>query len=188
MDEWTLIIIKLWHGVHVIVTYVHTLYIFMHVFYVQFSDRKSSEYISAIYELSELVVKRQRCLPHHWDWLYKRSPEGQRFHRACEIVHNFTARVVQERRSQFLHQGQAESSTHASTTSNKRRAVDFIEVLLLSNVSEWFQTNIYIYSFGRCFDPNWNWIQSKHRDVKGDDTVCWIGEMVLEDKMTKLWK
>ncbi|XP_046710651.1 cytochrome P450 4F3 [Silurus meridionalis] len=92
-------------------------------------QEKSSLYISAIFELSELVVKRQRCLLHHWEWLYKRSADGQRFHRACEIVHNFTAKVVQERRSQFLSQEQTESSTHAS---RKRRAIDFIEVLLLS--------------------------------------------------------
>ncbi|XP_053496109.1 cytochrome P450 4F3 isoform X1 [Ictalurus furcatus] len=95
-------------------------------------QEKASEYISAIYELSVLVVKRQRYLPHHWEWLYKRTAEGQRFHRACEIVHNFTASIVEERRSQFIHQGQTESSTQTSTTGNKRRAVDFIEVLLLS--------------------------------------------------------
>lgn len=101
-----------------------------------FFDRKSSEYITAIYELSELVVKRQRFLPHHWDWLYKRSAEGQRFYRACEIVHNFTARVVQERRSHLLNQEQTESSFQTGTTRNKKRAADFIEVLLLSKVSE----------------------------------------------------
>ncbi|KAK3560024.1 hypothetical protein QTP86_033823 [Hemibagrus guttatus] len=38
-----------------------------------------SEYISVICELSDLVVKRQRYLPHHWDWLYKRSADGQLF-------------------------------------------------------------------------------------------------------------
>ncbi|KAK3529154.1 hypothetical protein QTP70_018109 [Hemibagrus guttatus] len=91
-----------------------------------------SEYISVICELSDLVVKRQRYLPHHWDWLYKRSADGQRFYRACNIVHSFTDSVIQERRSQFLHQGWTESSTQTSTTGNKRRAVDFIELLLLS--------------------------------------------------------
>ncbi|NP_001316208.1 docosahexaenoic acid omega-hydroxylase CYP4F3-like [Ictalurus punctatus] len=95
-------------------------------------QEKSSEYISAIYELSVLVVKRQRYLPHHWEWLYKRTADGQRFHRACEIVHNFTASIVEERRSQFIHHRRTESSTQTSTTGNKRRAVDFIEVLLLS--------------------------------------------------------
>ncbi|XP_026988602.1 cytochrome P450 4F3 [Tachysurus fulvidraco] len=91
-----------------------------------------SEYISAIYELSDLVVKRQRYLPHHWYWLYKRSAEGQRFLRACKIVHSFTAGVIEERRSQFLHQGQTENPTQTNTTGNKRRAADFIELLLLS--------------------------------------------------------
>uniref|UniRef100_A0AAY5F0Y8 Cytochrome P450, family 4, subfamily F, polypeptide 3 n=1 Tax=Electrophorus electricus TaxID=8005 RepID=A0AAY5F0Y8_ELEEL len=67
---------------------------------------KSDEYISAIFELSDLAVKRQRYLPHHWDWVYHRSAEGRRFRRACEIVHSFTAAIVQDRRkthSQFIH-------------------------------------------------------------------------------------
>ncbi|XP_062859604.1 cytochrome P450 4F3 [Trichomycterus rosablanca] len=96
-------------------------------------QEKSSEYISAIYELSELVVKRQRYVPHHWEWLYKRSAEGKRFHQACEIVHNFTAAVVQERRAQILHQKPSESRAQDDQpTGYKRRSADFIEVLLLS--------------------------------------------------------
>lgn len=99
------------------------------------SDRNCSEYISAIYELSILVVKRQRYLPYHWNWLYKRSADGQRFYRACNIIHSFTDSVVQERCSQVLHQGWTDN-TQTGTTGKKRRAADFIELLLLSKVSE----------------------------------------------------
>ncbi|XP_076856679.1 cytochrome P450 4F3 [Brachyhypopomus gauderio] len=92
---------------------------------------KQNEYISAIFELSDLVVKRQRYLPHHWDWIYKHSAEGKRFRRACETVHNFTAAIVQERRSKLVQQGPPESYTQ-NTKTGYRKTVDFIDVLLLS--------------------------------------------------------
>ncbi|XP_066520292.1 cytochrome P450 4F3 [Hoplias malabaricus] len=95
-------------------------------------QERSSEYISAIFELSELVVARQRYLPHHWDFLYKRSAEGQRFHRACDIVHSFTANIVQQRRSQLLQQKTPENPTQNTTPKGKRKTVDFIDILLLS--------------------------------------------------------
>ncbi|XP_072523012.1 cytochrome P450 4F3 [Salminus brasiliensis] len=94
-------------------------------------QEKSSEYISAIFELSELVVARQRYIPHHWDWLYKRSAEGQRFRRACELVHNFTSAIVQERLSQIHKHGPPET-TQNNTARGKKKTVDFIDVLLLS--------------------------------------------------------
>uniref|UniRef100_A0AAR2IXV3 Cytochrome P450, family 4, subfamily F, polypeptide 3 n=1 Tax=Pygocentrus nattereri TaxID=42514 RepID=A0AAR2IXV3_PYGNA len=92
----------------------------------------SSEYISAIFELSELVVARQRFLPHHWEWLYKRSADGRRFRRACDLVHNFTAAIVEERRSKLLKHGPPDSCTRNNTTGSKKKTVDFIDVLLLS--------------------------------------------------------
>ncbi|KAK1794491.1 hypothetical protein P4O66_011360 [Electrophorus voltai] len=96
---------------------------------------KSDEYISAIFELSDLAVKRQRYLPHHWDWVYHRSAEGRRFRRACEIVHSFTAAIVQDRRSKLDQQGPPESFTQTAKR-GYRKTVDFIDVLLLSRVPD----------------------------------------------------
>uniref|UniRef100_A0A3B1JWU4 Cytochrome P450 family 4 subfamily F member 8 n=1 Tax=Astyanax mexicanus TaxID=7994 RepID=A0A3B1JWU4_ASTMX len=95
-------------------------------------QEKSSEYITSIFELSDLVVERQRFVPYHWDWVYKRTAEGQRFYTACKIVHDFTAAIVQERRSQLLKNGPPENSTENSTARGKKKTVDFIDVLLLS--------------------------------------------------------
>nr|XP_027788271.1 cytochrome P450 4F2 isoform X3 [Marmota flaviventris] len=89
---------------------------------------KPSEYIAAILELSALVVKRNEQLLMHMDFLYLLSPSGQRFRKACRLVHDFTDAVIQERRrtlpdhgiSDFL-KAKAESKT-----------LDFIDVLLLT--------------------------------------------------------
>ncbi|KAL7869678.1 hypothetical protein AOLI_G00136660 [Acnodon oligacanthus] len=92
----------------------------------------SCEYISAIFELSELVVARQRYIPHHWEWLYKRSADGRRFRKACDLVHNFTAAIVEERRSKLLKHGPPDSCTQNNMTGSKKKTVDFIDMLLLS--------------------------------------------------------
>ncbi|KAG7261285.1 hypothetical protein CRUP_031819 [Coryphaenoides rupestris] len=50
-------------------------------------QERSSEYVSAIQELGELIMARRRTLLHHWDWLYWRSAQGTRFLRAARVVH-----------------------------------------------------------------------------------------------------
>ncbi|MBN3299616.1 CP4F3 hydroxylase, partial [Amia calva] len=86
-----------------------------------------SDYIAAIYELSTLVVKREHYLPHHFDWLYWRSEEGRRFRKACNLVHRFTADIVQRRRALIQEQGSEEQ-----LRPRKGKVTDFIDVLLLS--------------------------------------------------------
>ncbi|KAL2078541.1 hypothetical protein ACEWY4_026226 [Coilia grayii] len=93
-------------------------------------QEKSSEYISAILKLSVLVVKRQRRLAHHWDWVYWRSPEGREFRKACAVVHGFTASIVQQRRAELEQQGASES--HTEENGDRKKVTDFIDLLLLS--------------------------------------------------------
>lgn len=49
--------------------------------------RSSSEYVSAIIELSELIIDRRQRILHHWDWIYWKTQQGQRFKKALSIVH-----------------------------------------------------------------------------------------------------
>ncbi|XP_056627218.1 cytochrome P450 4F3 isoform X1 [Triplophysa dalaica] len=91
---------------------------------------KPREYIAAILQLSNLVVKRQHYLPHHWDWLYWRSEQGRRFRKACDIVHSFTADIVRERRLQLDQQGRSANLEH--TGGYKKKDTDLIDLLLLS--------------------------------------------------------
>ncbi|XP_067286457.1 cytochrome P450 4F3 [Pseudorasbora parva] len=92
---------------------------------------KPSEYISAILDLSRLLVQRQHYLPHHWDWLYWRSQQGRRFRKACDIVHQFTANIVQERRSQIQEQKNSPENQEF-TGGYKKKDTDLIDLLLLS--------------------------------------------------------
>ncbi|KAM8793917.1 cytochrome P450 4F3-like [Eudromia elegans] len=90
-------------------------------------QERPSEYIAAILELSQLVVRRQHRLLHHVEWLYRRSADGRRFARACATVHGFTAAVVQHRRRQLQRLGH-----QAWLEGHQGRGMDFIDLLLLA--------------------------------------------------------
>ncbi|KAK7810993.1 hypothetical protein U0070_024171 [Myodes glareolus] len=93
-------------------------------------QEKPSEYIAAILELSALVAKRHQQPLMFVDLLYRLTRDGMRFHKACNLVHEFTDAVIQKRRHTLPSQGlddflksKAESKT-----------LDFIDVLLLIKV------------------------------------------------------
>ncbi|XP_044109963.1 cytochrome P450 4F3 isoform X4 [Neovison vison] len=91
-------------------------------------QEKPSEYIAAILELSALVAKRHQQILLHTDFLYYLTPDGQRFRRACRLVHNFTDAVIQERRRTLPDQGIDEFLEAKAKT----KTLDFIDVLLLT--------------------------------------------------------
>ncbi|XP_051828004.1 ultra-long-chain fatty acid omega-hydroxylase [Antechinus flavipes] len=90
-------------------------------------QEKMSDYITAIIELSALVVKRQYRIHHHLDFIYYRTADGRRFKEACDIVHHFTTEVIQERRQALNKQG-----AEAWLKSKQGKTLDFIDVLLLA--------------------------------------------------------
>ena len=91
--------------------------------------RKMSDYISAIIELSALVVRRQYRVHHYLDFIYYRTADGRRFRQACDIVHSFTTEVIQERRRALRQQG-----AEAWFQARQGKMLDFIDVLLLAKV------------------------------------------------------
>ncbi|XP_020020876.2 leukotriene-B4 omega-hydroxylase 3-like isoform X2 [Castor canadensis] len=91
-------------------------------------QEKPSEYIAAILELSALVAKRNEQPLLHMDFLYQLTPDGQRFRKACRLVHKFTDAVIQERHRTLPDEG-LDDFLLAKT---KSKTLDFIDVLLLS--------------------------------------------------------
>uniref|UniRef100_A0ABK0LQV5 Cytochrome P450, family 4, subfamily f, polypeptide 1 n=1 Tax=Rattus norvegicus TaxID=10116 RepID=A0ABK0LQV5_RAT len=91
-------------------------------------QEKSSEYIAAILELSALVAKRHQQPLLFMDLLYNLTPDGMRFHKACNLVHEFTDAVIRERRRTLPDQGLDEFLKSKA----KSKTLDFIDVLLLT--------------------------------------------------------
>ncbi|KAF7663086.1 hypothetical protein LDENG_00218530 [Lucifuga dentata] len=87
-------------------------------------QESTSEYVSAIVELNDLIIDRRQRILHHWDWLYWRTQQGRRFKKAISIVHRFTREVVQQRRALISQQSDC-------ITAQQRRK-DFVDIILLS--------------------------------------------------------
>ncbi|XP_038174407.1 cytochrome P450 4F4-like [Arvicola amphibius] len=91
-------------------------------------QEKPSEYIAAILKLSALVVKRNEQLLLHIDPLYRLTPDGMHFYKACRLVHDFTDAVIQKRRQTLPSHG----GDDVIKAKAKSKTLDFIDVLLLS--------------------------------------------------------
>ncbi|XP_040096948.1 cytochrome P450 4F3-like isoform X2 [Oryx dammah] len=91
-------------------------------------QEKPSEYIAAILELSALVSKRNQQIFLYMDFLYYLTSDGQRFRKACRLVHDFTDTVIQERR-RTLPKENVDDFLKAKA---KTKTLDFIDVLLLT--------------------------------------------------------
>ena len=76
------------------------------------------------------MTKRIEQIFLHVDFLYYLTPDGQRFCRACRLVHDFTDAVIQKRRRTLISQG----SQEFLKTQAKAKTLDFIDVLLLAKV------------------------------------------------------
>lgn len=83
----------------------------------------TSEYVSAIVKLSDLIMDRRLNMLHHWDWIYWKTQQGKQFRKALSIVHGFTRDVVQKRRA--LISQQRKSDFLAS-----QRRKDFVDIIL----------------------------------------------------------
>ncbi|XP_061683154.1 cytochrome P450 4F3 isoform X2 [Syngnathoides biaculeatus] len=88
-------------------------------------QESTSEYVSAVVELSNRIIERRQNILHHWDWIYWKTPQGKRFKRALNIVHGFTREVVQRRRTRL-------NQTSSDSTSTPERKKDFVDIILLA--------------------------------------------------------
>uniref|UniRef100_A0A3Q1EDM3 Cytochrome P450 family 4 subfamily F member 8 n=1 Tax=Acanthochromis polyacanthus TaxID=80966 RepID=A0A3Q1EDM3_9TELE len=93
-------------------------------------QESTSEYVSAIVKLSDLIVDRRQNILHHWDWIYWKSRQGKQFKQALSIVHRFTREVVQRRRA--LINQQRETGAQSDRTTTPQRKKDFVDIILLS--------------------------------------------------------
>ncbi|XP_066275402.1 ultra-long-chain fatty acid omega-hydroxylase-like [Branchiostoma lanceolatum] len=88
------------------------------------TDGRSSPYILAVHDLTRLLNDRPDYLPYYVDFIYYLSADGRRFRKACKIVHDFSEKVIRERKEQ-LKKGEF---TFSKTGRGKR--LDLLDILL----------------------------------------------------------
>ncbi|XP_076008752.1 cytochrome P450 4B1-like [Genypterus blacodes] len=83
----------------------------------------TNAYIKAVYELSNLTIKRVRTFPYHSDIIFHLSPHGFRFRKACRVAHNHTEEVVRKRKEALMEEKEL---GHVQS----KRYLDFLDILL----------------------------------------------------------
>uniref|UniRef100_A0A8P0TBY4 Cytochrome P450 4A38 n=1 Tax=Canis lupus familiaris TaxID=9615 RepID=A0A8P0TBY4_CANLF len=91
------------------------------------ADRNSQAYIQAIRDLNNLVFARMRNVFYQKDIFYGLTSEGRRNHKACQLAHQHTDRVIKLRKAQLQDKGELEK------VRNKRH-LDFLDILLFAKV------------------------------------------------------
>ncbi|KAM4709346.1 cytochrome P450 4V2-like [Discoglossus pictus] len=86
-------------------------------------SNSDSDYIRAIYQMSDMIHRRQK-MPWLWpDFLYSRLKEGKEHDKNLRILHTFTDNVIRERAEE-----NEQRDSKDTNTSKKRRA--FLDMLL----------------------------------------------------------
>ncbi|XP_068124827.1 cytochrome P450 4V2-like isoform X1 [Hyperolius riggenbachi] len=87
-------------------------------------NNSTSEYIQAIYKMSDIIHRRQRA-PWLWpDFLYSNLREGKEHNKNLHILHSFTDAVIRERAKELEVHGVREDA------SKKKKRSAFLDMLL----------------------------------------------------------
>ncbi|XP_070552302.1 cytochrome P450 4F12-like [Ptychodera flava] len=86
---------------------------------------KQYPYIQAVYQIADLMVKREAFPPYHNDVIYYLSPSGYKMRKALTIVHNYSWKVIQERKSTL-----ASERNGRKGKDSVRKYMDFLDILL----------------------------------------------------------
>ncbi|XP_042531623.1 cytochrome P450 4A12-like [Dipodomys spectabilis] len=92
-------------------------------------DRKSKSYIQAIRDLNNLVFARLRNVFHQNDVIYRLTSNGRTYHHACQLAHEHTDKVINQRKAQLQDEGELEKV-------KMKRRLDFLDILLFAKMED----------------------------------------------------
>ncbi|XP_032707073.1 cytochrome P450 4A11-like, partial [Lontra canadensis] len=93
----------------------------------QQADRYSQSYLQAIQDLNNLVLSWIRNVFYQKDIIYRLTPEGPWNHRACQLAHQHTDRMIKLRKAQLQEEGNLEKV-------RSKRHLDFLDILLFAQM------------------------------------------------------
>ncbi|XP_049631137.1 cytochrome P450 4A11-like [Suncus etruscus] len=93
------------------------------------TDRKSQSYTQAIEKLKGFFYSRARNAFHQNDFLYSLSFNGSSNSKVCEVAHEHTDHVIQQRKMQLQNEGELEKI-------KKKRHLDFLDILLFAKTEK----------------------------------------------------
>ncbi|XP_070560510.1 cytochrome P450 4F4-like [Ptychodera flava] len=86
-------------------------------------DKNQNPYIRGVYALSYLIAERIRLLPYHSNVIFHLSPMGYKYRKALKAVHDYSKRVIQERKEALENEDKEKETP-------RRKYIDFLDILL----------------------------------------------------------
>ncbi|XP_017528310.3 cytochrome P450 4X1-like isoform X1 [Manis javanica] len=83
-------------------------------------------YVKAVFEASNIILYPLYSFLHHHDIIFKYSPEGQRLQELSKMLHQYTEKVIQDRRESLKDKKKQQGNTQ------KRKYQDFLDIVLSS--------------------------------------------------------
>ena len=89
----------------------------------------NTEYVGAVYALGESFMQRNLEIKGWFDWIFYRTASGKEYLKSLKILHNFTRKVIKERKQQFLNKENYNSIEGEDVLGRKKRMA-FLDLLL----------------------------------------------------------
>ncbi|XP_055978218.1 cytochrome P450 4A6-like isoform X2 [Sorex fumeus] len=89
----------------------------------------SVQVMLAIEDLKHLFFSRVRNFFHQNDFIYSLTPAGRSYAKACQLAHEHTDRVIQQRKMHLQDEGELEKI-------RKKRHLDFLDILLFAKLED----------------------------------------------------
>ncbi|KAK7861806.1 hypothetical protein R5R35_000574 [Gryllus longicercus] len=90
-------------------------------------EDKDSPYVSAVYEISELLAERAMRLWLYPDFIYFSTKRGKRFKRSLNILHSFSKKIINDRKQKPIRKNETGETTDDVGT---KRRMAFLDLLL----------------------------------------------------------
>ncbi|XP_034489668.1 cytochrome P450 4d10 [Drosophila innubila] len=100
-----------------------------------------SEYVRAVKTISMVLHKRMFNIFYRFELTYMLTPLAQAERRALSVLHNFTEKIIVQRREELLSNGSKQQSD-ADMDVGAKRKMAFLDILLQSNIDDKPLTNL----------------------------------------------
>ncbi|KAM8719607.1 hypothetical protein ACLKA7_005787 [Drosophila subpalustris] len=105
-----------------------------------------SEYVRAVKTISMVLHKRMFNIFYRFELTYMLTPLAQAERRALNVLHNFTEKIIVQRREELLratsNEGQKEQTSDVDNDVGAKRKMAFLDILLQSNIDDKPLTNL----------------------------------------------
>nr|XP_042903368.1 cytochrome P450 4V2 [Parasteatoda tepidariorum] len=88
-----------------------------------------NEYVQAVHEIGNVFLIRILRPWLYYDFIFNRTSTGMKLHKSLKIVHNFTRKVIKEKKEELLRQDELDKKNETSSLYTKKRTA-FLELLL----------------------------------------------------------